>query len=214
MRWRFRPGHGGGLDQCCDPYLLGFILDKPFSADPGICRDLSYPQEYLSFRTFVSSRLPSFPFTFSPPSCPQRISDLLPVAAIMAPALLPLACLEAPMPHRLLLLIGCCCRRGRERFRMPMSHPQGRNIAESDRVAYWTGFIRRFPAIRGPARSHAQVTSMIEEPHPSRSKSSSFRSSVVCGSMTGAEKGNLFMIRAIRRRTSQRPSRAQKATRG
>jgi hypothetical protein len=153
MRWRFRPGHGGGLDQCCDPYLLGFILDKPFSADPGICRDLSYPQEYLSFRTFVSSRLPSFPFTFSPPSCPQRISDLLPVAAIMAPALLPLACLEAPMPHRLLLLIGCCCRRGRERFRMPMSHPQGRNTAESDRVAYWTGFFRGFPAIRGPARS-------------------------------------------------------------
>ncbi len=79
-----RRGHGGvfdlamgvGIAWCPDPNLLGNNPDGPFSANQGSCRDHRNPQEYLSFRIFVSflftfplpSPLPVHPF----PSTPSR----------------------------------------------------------------------------------------------------------------------------------------------
>jgi hypothetical protein len=68
---RGRRGCGGVFDLamrmgrawCPDPNLLGNNPDGPFSADQGSCRDHRNPQEYLSFRIFVS-----FLFTFPLPS--------------------------------------------------------------------------------------------------------------------------------------------------
>ena len=66
---------GVGRVDALIPTSLGNWPGVPFSADQGSCRDHSNPQGNLSFRTFVSSRLPSFPFTFlSSPSSPGDLS--------------------------------------------------------------------------------------------------------------------------------------------
>ena len=82
--WRAsRRGRGGVFDLAMElgwgnALIPNFFGEIPFSADQGCCWDHSNPQDNLSFQTFVSSRLPSCPFTFPFPfpSSPSGLGGL------------------------------------------------------------------------------------------------------------------------------------------